>query len=147
MKYSWSRYREFFEDYTLAAYFFNARVDPLEKTIGGMLHSLTYQLLENDPLLYEWFLPLFRDNEKKHRTWDWPDAELKEFLLLETKTPQSKPLLFLIDALDECSESQVREVVKLLEDLSINAAGADVTLNICLSSRHYPTISMKKRLN
>ena len=40
----------------------------------------------------------------------------------------------------------MREVVKFLEELSINATGANVTLNICLSSRHYPTISIKKRL-
>jgi hypothetical protein len=40
----------------------------------------------------------------------------------------------------------VRGVVKFLEELSINAVGANVTLNICLSSRYYPNISMKKRL-
>ncbi|KAN0066790.1 Ankyrin repeat-containing domain protein [Elaphomyces granulatus] len=146
MKYTWLHRQEFFEDHTIAAYFFNARGDPLEKTIMGMLRSLTYQLLDNDPLLYERFLPMFRNNEKKHKAWDWREAELKDFLLLETKTPQTKPLLFLIDALDECSELHVRDVVKFLEDLSINAAGSDVTLNICLSSRHYPTISMKKNL-
>lgn len=36
--------------------------------------------------------------------------------------------------------------MKLLEELSINAASAKVTLNICLSSRHYPNISMKNNL-
>lgn len=146
MKYTLQHRREFFEDHITAAYFFNARGDSLEKTIMGMLRSLIYQLLDQDPLLYERFLPGFCDKEKKHEKWTWREAELKEFLLSETKTPQSKPLLFLIDALDECSELDVREVVKFLEELSINAVGANVTLNICLSSRHYPNISMKKRL-
>ena len=146
MKYTLYHCPKFFDDHIIAAYFFNARGDTLEKTPLGMLRSLTYQLLDKDTLLYERFLPWFRNNEKKHKTWDWREAELKEFLRLETKTPQSKPLLILIDALDECSESDVQEVVKFLEGLSINAAGANVTLNICLSSRHYPTISMKKRL-
>ena len=57
---------------------------------------------------------------------------------------QSKPLLFLIDALDECNEPEVRKVILFLESLSINAISAQVSLNICLSSRHYPNISMDK---
>ncbi|KAH8694325.1 ankyrin repeat-containing domain protein [Phaeosphaeriaceae sp. PMI808] len=145
MKYTLQHCREFFEDHITVAYFFNARGDSLEKTPLGMLRSMTYQLLEQD-LLYERFLPRFRDKEKKHEKWKWREAELKDFLLSEIKTPQSKPLLFHIDALDECRESDVREVVEFLEELSINAVEANVTLNICLSSRHYPTISMKKRL-
>ena len=146
MKHTLYHCRGFFKDHIIAAYFFNARGDTLEKTPLGMLRSLSYQLLNQDTLIYERFLPRFRDKEKKHKTWDWREAELKEFLLSETKTPQLKPLLFLIDALDECNEPDVRGVVKFLKELSINAVGANVTLNIYLSSRYYPTISMKKRL-
>lgn len=40
----------------------------------------------------------------------------------------------------------MREVVKFLEELSTSAVGANVTLNICLSSRHYPTINIKRKL-
>jgi len=146
MKYTLQHCPEFFVDHITVAYFFNARGDSLEKTPLGMLRSMTYQLLEQD-LLYERFLSRFRDKEKKHEKWEWREAELKEILLLETKTPQSKPILFLIDALDECRESDVRDVVEFLEKLSINAVSANVTLNICLSSRHYPNISMKRRLD
>ena len=53
-------------------------------------------------------------------------GELKNFLLSEMKTCQSTPLLLLIDALDECNESEVREVVVFLESLSINAIDANV---------------------
>ncbi|ORY08537.1 hypothetical protein BCR34DRAFT_603506 [Clohesyomyces aquaticus] len=52
----------------------------------------------------------------------------------------------MVDALDECSELHVREVVKFLEELSLVAVGANVTLKLCLSGRHYPTISIKKSL-
>lgn len=52
----------------------------------------------------------------------------------------------LIDALDECSDMDVRSVVEFLEDLSIKAVHAGATLRICLSSRHYPTIDMNKKI-
>ncbi|KAH8704305.1 hypothetical protein GQ44DRAFT_778212 [Phaeosphaeriaceae sp. PMI808] len=145
MKYTLQHCREFFEDHIIVAYFFNARGDNLEKTPLGMLRSMTYQLLEQD-LLYERFLPRFRDKENKDKTLEWREAELKEFLCSQTKTPQLKPLVLLIDALDECSKADVRKVVKFLEELSTNAVGANVTLSICLSSRHYPTINMKRKL-
>ncbi|KAK4138478.1 hypothetical protein BT67DRAFT_368450, partial [Trichocladium antarcticum] len=59
---------------------------------------------------------------------------------------QSKPLLLLVDALDECDDRGVRDVVGFLESLSRDAVQAGVTLRICLSSRHYPNVSMRKTL-
>ncbi|PVH70777.1 hypothetical protein DL98DRAFT_504258, partial [Cadophora sp. DSE1049] len=138
---------QLFKDHIIAAYFFNARGDTFEKTRLGMLRSLAYQLVDKNPLLYERFLPDFCDKEKKHEKCEWREAELRDFLLLQTKTPQSKPLLVLVDALDECSEQDVLDIVRFLEEMSINAVGANVTLNICLSSRYYPAISMKKKID
>lgn len=88
---------------------------------------------------------MFLDKQKKHeKGWEWQVGELKSLLLSEIKRFQPKSLL-LIDALDECNESEVREVVAFLESLSMNAVGAKTNLNICLSSRHYPDISMEKK--
>jgi ankyrin repeat protein len=136
-----------FKDYIIAVYFFNARGNELEKTSLGMLRSLLYQLLDHNPLLCNRFIPMFLDKQKKHgNDWEWQLGELKSFLLSEIKKFQPKPLLLLIDALDECNEVEVREVVSFLESISVNAVGAKTPLNICLSSRHYPNISMEKRL-
>jgi hypothetical protein len=135
------------KDHVIAAYFFNARGNKLEKTPLGMLRSLLYQLLDQDRLLCKHFIPMFFDKQKKHENaWEWQVGELKSFLLSEMKKPQLKPLLLLIDALDECNESEVREVVLFLELLSVSAISAKNVLNICLSSRHYPNISIEKRL-
>lgn len=40
----------------------------------------------------------------------------------------------------------MRKVVKFLETLSIIVTDADVVLNICLFSRHYSHITIKKKL-
>jgi ankyrin repeat protein len=146
MKHTLDHCREIFQGHIIVAYFFNARGSSLEKTPLGMLRSLTYQLLDQDPLCYECFIPLFRDKRKKHKSWEWREGELQNYLFSQAKTCQSTPKVLLIDALDECNESEVRKIVEFLESLSISATETNVTLNICLSSRHYPTVSMKKRL-
>lgn len=138
---------EIFETHIAVAHFFNDRGDALEQTFLGMLRSLLYQLLEKESSIYERFVPLFRDKWQKYKgDWEWRESELGNFLLLEMQRYQSKPLIILVDALDECSESQMRDVVDFLEELSIKAMGAKVILNICLSSRHYPHIGMKRHL-
>ncbi|KAK1241852.1 hypothetical protein MKX07_007675 [Trichoderma sp. CBMAI-0711] len=134
--------RKFFEKHLIAAHFFNARGDSFEQTPLGMLRSILYQLVDQEPSIYEHFVPMFREKQRKYREWEWRDAELEKFLLSETQRC-SRPMLLLIDALDECSESHVRKVVQFLEDLSIKT---NAPLNICLSSRHYPNITMKKHL-
>ncbi|KAL6692964.1 ankyrin repeat-containing domain protein [Trichoderma pleuroticola] len=116
-----------FEKSIVAAHFFNARGDSFEQTPMGMLRSLVYQLIIKETSTYKRFIPLFQ-------------PELQDFLLSETQYCP-KPLALFVDALDECSESHVRNLVRFLEDLSVKAK---VTLNICLSSRHYPNISMEK---
>jgi hypothetical protein len=139
--------QENLEDYIIAAYFFNARGSKLEKTPLGMLRSLLYQLLDRDRLICERFIPMFLDKQKKHgKDWGWHAEELKNFLLSEMKKPQAKPFAIFIDALDECAESEARDVVSFLETLSATAVSSNIVLNICLSSRYYPNISIKKAL-
>ncbi|KAL6814495.1 ankyrin repeat-containing domain protein [Trichoderma sp. SZMC 28015] len=130
------------EDYVIAAYFFNARGAELEQTPLGMLRSLLFQLLEQEPLYYDALLPIFRKKQEDHGMggWEWREPELKSFFLSKIPKCQSRPLLLIIDALDECSERDVQNVAEFLQDLSNNAVDAGLTLNICLSSRHYPFI-------
>lgn len=148
MKHTLAHCQYNFKDHVIVAHFFNARGNSFEKTPLGMLRSLLYQLLEKEPAIYEQFFPIFHEKRQKHKMgeWEWQESELKEFLRSEIGRCQSKSLLLLVDALDECRESDIREVVKFLEDLSVKAVNAKTTLNICLSSRHYPYIRMKRRL-
>jgi ankyrin repeat protein len=132
----------------IITYFFNARGDVLERTPLGMFRSLVLQMLESNPLSLERFLPLYIEHRQRHGDNDlnWPLGQLRDFILLEINHPQPQGLLFLIDALDECNESEVRMVASFLERLSLKAVASTNSLNICLSSRHYPSISMKSTL-
>ncbi|KAI0410229.1 hypothetical protein F5X98DRAFT_387040 [Xylaria grammica] len=137
-------------DHLIVSYFFNARGGALEKTPLGMMRSIVYQLLRTDDTLYRAFLDSYRENVRISRGGElqWQVPQLKKFIQSITKQPHlhSKPLLLLVDALDECAEEEVRDVVGFLETLSVNAVNFGVELRICLSSRHYPSIGMKKNL-
>ncbi|KAK4148589.1 hypothetical protein C8A00DRAFT_38833, partial [Chaetomidium leptoderma] len=147
MKHALRHCEEVFADHLIVAYFFNARGEILEKTPLGMLQSIVHQLLNKDDTLYERFRPIYEKQKiYDEGEWVWPRAQLEDFIRSIINKRQSKPLLLLVDALDECDDRDVRDVVGFLESLSIDAVQAGVTLRICLSSRHYPNVSMRKFL-
>ncbi|KAF3207946.1 hypothetical protein TWF106_011569 [Orbilia oligospora] len=129
-----------------------------------MLRSLLYQLADQSSEVLSQFIPRFLDKEKKYgqswsnsggrhlasdpvsKSWAWHEGELQTFLH-EVITSLAKPVFLLVDALDECDEVEVRNVVSFLEGLGSAAASSKKgSLSICLSSRHYPNITMTKML-
>ncbi|KAK3343207.1 hypothetical protein B0H65DRAFT_406797, partial [Neurospora tetraspora] len=135
--------------YLIAAHFFNARGGALEKSPLGMLRSLVYQLLQLDgsEILWRPFCGIYQEKLRLNGSFEWTEYDLKDFLLRHLPSCElSKPLLILVDALDECNKEEVRGMVKFLEDLSRVArhgsASLKLRLRIGLSSRHYPEISM-----
>ena len=143
---SWCRRR--YSKHVFARFFFNARGETLEKTPLGMFRSLAHQLIDLIPILWERILPHFLEKRKKYadNNVPWYAEELREFLLAAVAHPRFQPTFIFIDALDECSELEVRQLVSFIEELSVAAAQSRTTLYIFLSSRHYPTISMKKNI-
>ncbi|KXJ90427.1 hypothetical protein Micbo1qcDRAFT_120035, partial [Microdochium bolleyi] len=148
MKHAFSHFHQtLFRDHHIVSYFFNARGSTLEKTPSGLLRSIVHQLLQTDDEVYNLFAPLFREKQMfgQESSWQWRLSELQEFVRSVVRTRScSRPLLFLVDALDECDESDVRAVVDFLGSLSIQAFWCGCPLRICLSSRHYPRIKMDK---
>ncbi|KAK2052634.1 hypothetical protein LY76DRAFT_491035, partial [Colletotrichum caudatum] len=130
-------------DYLLISYFFNARGETLEKTHLGLLRSIVHQILLTDNAMYRHFRPFYL-TASVNKEWQWRQSELQEFIRWALTQQLSKPFLLFIDALDECNESDVRDVVKFLELLSTYASRANVLLRICLSSRHYPSVTMSR---
>jgi hypothetical protein len=147
MKHALGYCQKIFDNHLIVSYFFNARGAKLDKERVGMLRSIVYQLIYKDDVLYERFRPIYEKQMMfKKGQRQWTDGQLEHFIRSMIDNWQSKPLLLLIDALDECNNQSVRDVVSFLETLSIAAVEAGVTLRICLSSRHYPNVSMRKTL-
>ncbi|KAI1354800.1 ankyrin repeat-containing domain protein [Xylaria sp. FL0043] len=148
MSHTLTHCEEVFADHLIVSFFFNARGSILEKTPLGMLRSLTCQLIDKDNTMYNSFVHSYREKLKYNGPgFHWKEQELRRFIQRSVaELPKSKPLLLLVDALDECDEKEVRDVVGFLETLSLDANTRGIQLRICLSSRHYPWISMKKKL-
>ncbi|KAK1994295.1 hypothetical protein LX36DRAFT_713969 [Colletotrichum falcatum] len=128
------------EQGTVISFFFNARGERLEKTVVGLYRSLLYQLLKKLPylqkILDDQSAPLLGEDP----TQSWSLDRLRSVFLKAIKQLGTHRVTCFIDALDECSEEEVREMLGFFEELGKRAALNKALLYACFSSRHYPHI-------
>ncbi|ORY59167.1 uncharacterized protein BCR38DRAFT_445802 [Pseudomassariella vexata] len=131
---------------SIIAFFFSARGGELEKTTIGLYRSLLSQLLAQRPELECILeLPGIPRGDGPLRP-QWTIESLTLLLRHAIKKLGTLPLICFIDALDECDETQIREMISVLESCSKTARSAESRLHICLASRHYPHITIEKGL-
>lgn len=127
------------------SFFFNARGNEFEKSTLGLYRSLLFNLFHLELDLRK-ALDHCRNSGYHHVLESgWELQMLKEVFeeavkLLQT---QGKQLFCYVDALDECPEDDVQDMVSYFEDLVANTDSRN--FRICFSSRHYPQISMRTR--
>lgn len=56
-------------------------------------------------------------------------------------------MVFFINALDECEERQIRDMISFFERVSELTVSAGIRFKVCFSSRYYPHITIQKNLN
>lgn len=133
---------------TIITYFFNARAPAsLEKSSLGLYRSLVHQLLCAVPTLGSLFVNSYIGKVRTGSVDEWTEVELQGFLVYIVRSPLVPPLYIFIDALDEGEDdSDVRRLIDFLENLALHAGISNTSLRICLSSRHYPHITIRKGL-
>ncbi|KAI0117660.1 hypothetical protein F4776DRAFT_276804 [Hypoxylon sp. NC0597] len=128
------------------SFFFNARGHELERTAIGLYRSLLSQLMTIITDLRKSFAELgFTDPDSVEQS-GWQEQGLKNVFSHVISKLQGRQVICYIDALDECPEEQAREIVSFFQELSEQVIERGNRINICLSSRHYPNISLKKGL-
>lgn len=134
------------EDKAIISFFFNARGQDLEKSTLGMYRSLIYQLLTQLPALQRISesLPLTNWNGE---SYEWGIEPLKELFEQAIKSLGESSVACFIDALDECDERQIRDMVSFFEHVGELAVSTDLKFHVCFSSRHYPHITMQYGLS
>jgi ankyrin repeat protein len=125
-----------------ASFFFNARGEYLERSISGMYRSLLLQLLQGYPNLQK----VFDDIDLiPHSQTGCPSLNiLKELFRSAVLSLGQSHFTCFIDALDECDEQEVVDMVQSFEELAEQATAKKIPLRICFSSRHYPYIVVKQ---
>lgn len=131
---------------TITSFFFNARGVDLEKSTKGMYRSLLLQLLKKIPSTQKAVEPprwLLQGRE----TRDWSIPPLKDLFEQALLGLGQSPLFCFIDALDECDEAEIRDMVSFFEDICKLTTSKGILFHVCVSSRHYPHVTISKGIN
>ncbi|KAK6532498.1 hypothetical protein TWF281_006687 [Arthrobotrys megalospora] len=143
MKFALKHVEKTMKETLIISFFFHARGDDLEKSTTGMYRSLLYQLLKKVPELQSVFDSL-GPPPVSGGSYLWDIEMLKETFSRALEEFGQQRLICFIDALDECEEDQIRDMIAFFEDLGQPAISGGVQLHVCFSSRHYPHITIKQ---
>ncbi|KAF5725137.1 Pfs NACHT ankyrin domain-containing protein [Fusarium mundagurra] len=123
------------------SFFFNARGGFLEKSVLGMYRSLLLQLLEGFPDLQR----ILDDPDliSRNQVTCPPLNVLKDLFRSAVSSLEKRTFTCFVDALDECDEQQVKDMVEFFEELAEQCVEINVRFQVCFSSRHYPYIDIR----
>jgi len=126
------------------SFFFHARGTVEEKSTTGLYCSLLHQLFEKVAELKNSLEWITADGARVLQRNGWNEEALKQTLARAVQKLGSRPLAIFVDALDECDKNQAAGMVCYFEELCDRARETQVRLQICFSSRHYPTVVIQK---
>jgi ankyrin repeat protein len=127
--------------HTVVSFFFNARGAPIERSLEGMYRALLHQIFDKLPRLR----PLLTKKRAfSAQSQDWSLDRLQSVFRDVVESLDSERLTCYIDALDECTEDEVEDMVSLFEDLGEYSVAQDTQFQVCFASRHYPHISIDR---
>ncbi|OTB12156.1 hypothetical protein K445DRAFT_40292, partial [Daldinia sp. EC12] len=122
------------------SFFFNARGEEMEKSTNGLYRSLLIQLFTLASYLQGHLDGL-------DFTIPWSTERLKALFEKTILGIGKHATICFIDALDECEDQQIRDMLYFLRNIGQKASLHGTRLHICLASRHYPHITVPKGLS
>ncbi|KAI1131971.1 hypothetical protein F5Y10DRAFT_232366 [Nemania abortiva] len=140
MKYVLSQIRRDEKWELVISFFFYARGEELEKSTIGLYRSLLVQLFNERPHLEALLDSLLASRQ-------WTVRSLESLFKSAVLALEDTTLVCLIDALDECDESQIRRMLSFLFSLnSLPDSDHRPRLLVCFASRYYPNITIQRGL-
>lgn len=129
-------------DAAVVFFFFNARGQLLERSVLGMYRSLLHQLLAAFPDLQT----ILHDHDLMPiNSTECPSLEgLRDLLRNALLLLGERSVVGYIDALDECDEDEVRDMIDHFEELCQHEESPH--FRICFSTRPYPHIQLEHGL-
>lgn len=133
------------KDKLTISFFFNARGNDFEKSTLGLYRSLLFNLLTLEPSLQDALDHCGRGGYRIILETGWHLQMLKEIFeeAVRALQNQNKKLYCYIDALDECPEDDVQDMVSYFENLAAETDSRH--FRVCFSSRHYPQIFIQTK--
>jgi ankyrin repeat protein len=146
MKFALVNARKTMKDHTVLSFFFNARGEDMERSTTGTYRSLLLQLLERLPVLQSGLDSLSLSTSTLTADHQWNVESLKTLLEQAVQSLGDSSVVCFIDALDECEEEQVRDMIQFFERIGDLAVLNGIHFQVCFSSRHYPYITIRNGL-
>jgi len=128
------------------SFFFNARGSLLEKDTRGMYRSLLFQLLTKLPQGREVFDDFEILELPRAPSYSWTIIQLKAVLNRAIQELGERWLWIYVDALDECDEDQIRDMVVFFDLLGQHTVTSDINMRVFFASRYYPRIITPKKV-
>ena len=125
----------------IAAFFFNARGNEIEKSPTGLLRTLLHTLCQQISALRGLVVKTYVEKRRiLNPGWQWQLSELKGLLAaaVTSSVLGQRRLLLFVDALDECDLTATQSVIQMFEDVASSSLSEGTNFNICLSSRYWP---------
>ncbi|KAI0438491.1 hypothetical protein F4803DRAFT_91608 [Xylaria telfairii] len=146
MKFALDQAQKTMKDKVILSFFFNARGEELERSTAGMYRSLLLQLLRRVAGLDIIFNSLRLTAWPQNGQIQWSIESLKDLFEQAVQNLGRLGVVCFIDALDECNEDQVRDMLSFFEYTGALAIASNIRFQVCLSSRHYPYITITRGL-
>ncbi|KAK1771351.1 hypothetical protein QBC33DRAFT_444098 [Phialemonium atrogriseum] len=146
MKFALAQARRTMKERIILSFFFNARGGALEKSTVGMYRSLLLQLLDSIPALDAMFDSLCLIAWPRDGHMQWSVELLKDLFEQAVQSLGQSQVICFIDALDECDEDQIRDMLSFFEHIGELAVVSNTRFQVCISSRHYPYITIARGL-
>ena len=130
----------------LAAFFFNARGNELEKSPTGLFRTLLHKLCQRISALRNLVVKTYVEKCRLTNSgWQWQLSELKELLgsVVASSVLGKRRLLLFVDAVDECDHAATQSVIQFFENLTNSSISEGSKFNICLSSRYWPIFRVR----
>ncbi|KAH7086982.1 hypothetical protein FB567DRAFT_526687 [Paraphoma chrysanthemicola] len=144
MKFLFSEAKKVMKRSLVLSFFFNARGGSLEKSTSGLYRALLLQLLEKAPEIWDTLDFYGASGFEIIKDAGWRHETLQDLFKQALQTLRDHRVVCYVDALDECPEDDVREMVSFFEELGRLERAAE--FRVCFSSRHYPEISIQTGL-
>jgi len=132
--------------HTTIAYFFKAKGCNLEKSVEGMFRAFLCQLISVPSCDLSLSTVVTRSDQEHYKEHGWPLALLEDLFRQAVRfqaNQDRRPVVSYIDALDECAEDEVRELLTYFEDLAEEMVLSE-SPRVCFSSRPYPNMTINQ---
>ncbi|KAK2591505.1 hypothetical protein QQS21_010803 [Conoideocrella luteorostrata] len=126
----------------IASFSFIARGESSERSILGMYRSSLFQLLQG----YSDLQIMLDDPDIVPRGQNGCPSltVLKALFRHGVSALSQRPFTYFVDALDECDQQQIVDMVRYFEDLAEKSVVNGVPFRICFSGRRYPYINIRR---